>query len=109
MEEVKSAASPAGKFGDQYGINFAPLSERHHLLSLSPIEFGARPDFLKDADDLIAGALRESGQIALLPSARLIGGRDTAIESGTLSQLNSPRLTGRNPLSLLGPAPYRTA
>src|SRR5207249_11007294 len=57
----------------------------------------------------VAGAGGEGGQIALLPGAGLIGGRNSAIKGGALSQLNSPCLTGRNPLSLFGLTAYRTA
>lgn len=102
VQEIKGAASPAGKLGHQYRIDLSPLSQCHHLLSLGPIELGARAGFFKDAAYLIAGTGGEGAQIAFLPGARLIGGRDPAIEGGALSQLKSLRLPGGNPLSLFG-------
>jgi hypothetical protein len=47
--------------------------------------------FLEDGHDLVASALGERPQVPFLALARLIVGRDTAID-GELSQLNSSRL-----------------
>jgi hypothetical protein len=109
VQEIENASAPARKLGDQHGIDFAPLSERDHLFPLGAIELRARAGFFEYAEHLVAGAGGEGGQIALLPGAGLIGGRYSAIKGGALSQLNSLRLTGRNPLSLFGLTTYRTA
>ena len=79
MQEIESASAPARKLGDQHGIDFAPLSERDHLFPLGAIEFRARAGFFEYANHLVAGARRESGQIALLPGAGLIGSAFYAI------------------------------
>src|SRR5271170_1377288 len=109
MQKVEGAASPARQLGHQYGIDFAPLSKRHHLLPRGAIELRARSSFFKHASHVVAGACGKSRQIALLPGAGLIGGGDPAIKGDALSRLNSHRLTGRNPLSLLRLASYQTA
>jgi len=105
VQEIKGASSPSGKLGHQDGVDLSPLRQRHYLLSLGAIELGAGASFSKYADYLIAGAASEGCQIALLPGAGLIGGRNSAIKGGALSHLNPPRLTGRNPLSLFGLTP----
>ena len=109
MQKVEGAASPARQLGHQYGIDFAPLSKRHHLLPLGAIELRARAGFFEHASHVVAGACGKSRQIALLPGAGLIGGGDPAIKGRLLSQLNSPRLAGSKSLIPCGRAPYRTA
>jgi hypothetical protein len=80
MQEIESATPPTRELGHEHGVDFAPLSQRHHLAPLGAIELRARGGFFKHADHLVAGARRESDQIALLPGARLIGGRNSAIK-----------------------------
>ena len=49
-----------------------------------------------------AGAIGKCGEVPFLTGTGLIGGRDPAVEGGTLSQLNSPRPEAGKPLFLLG-------
>jgi hypothetical protein len=82
-----------------------PLRERQHIAALCPIQLHSRSGFLVRADHLVSSALGERRQIALLACAGLVNSRDPAVESGALSQLDSPRLATSNPLFLLAPKP----
>jgi hypothetical protein len=82
-----------------------PLRERQHLAALCPIQLHARSGFLVCADHFVSSTLGERCQIALLAGAGLVDSRDPTVESGALSQLDSPRLAASNPLFLLAPEP----
>src|SRR3546814_7084964 len=53
-------------------------------------------------DHLRAATLCKTGQVAELPLARLVGGRDPGIDGGALSQLNLPEIRARKPLLCVG-------
>ena len=90
LDEVLGASAPAAQLRDEDGIDLVGLSERHHLGALPAIILGAGGGLLEHADDLVAGALGEGAQIALLAVARLVVGADAAVD-GNLSQLNPLR------------------
>src|SRR3546814_11511178 len=60
-------------------------------------------------DHLIAATLGKTGQVAELPLARLVGGRDPGIDGGALSQLNLPEIRARKPLLCVGSVLSKTA
>jgi hypothetical protein len=74
-----NAKSPdAGR--DQDGADLPPASELERLLALGPVVVGTGCGLGEDGDHLVPGALGKCGQIADLPLAGLIVGRDPAVD-----------------------------
>src|SRR5918996_3219584 len=88
MHKVNGTATPARELGHEYRIDLPSLSQGHDPLPFGAIQLYTGSGLFPYADDLIAGACRVSQQIMLLPLARLVGGRYTAIDHCLLSQLN---------------------
>jgi hypothetical protein len=65
--------------GNQH-VDLVRLGELHHLLALEAIILGARVGLLEDADDVVASALGEGAQVSFLAGARLIVGRNPAVD-----------------------------
>ena len=93
---------PQRDIGHQHRVDLPRLRERHDLAPLGPVELHAGAGFLERADHLVACARGKRREIPLLARAGLVGGRDPAIESGALSQLNSPAGRPANPCSCWG-------
>jgi len=90
VDEVDGRASPPGELGHQDGVELSSLCEPHDSLPLDPVRLGPRGGLLEDPHDLVARALGEVAEIALLPVAVLVRGGDSAVDGGSrLSQLKS--------------------
>src|SRR3546814_5046215 len=87
---------------DENCIDVARLGQLHHFGTCRAIGLHPRGGFAEDLDHLIAATLGKTGQVAELPLARLVGGRDPGIDGGALSQLNLPEIRARKPLLCVG-------
>jgi hypothetical protein len=80
LHEILGAPAPAAQLRDEDGVDLAGLGERHHLGALRAIVIGAGRRLLEDANDLVAGALGEGTEVALLAVAGLVVGADAAVD-----------------------------
>lgn len=74
VEEILRRASPAGQFGDQYGVDPARLGEFEDPVAREPVVPGPRGGFPEDAHHLEPTALGEGGEFSDLAFAGLVGG-----------------------------------
>ena len=109
-QQVRRATPPARQLRHQHRVDLAPLRQGQHLAALRPVKLHPGRGFLVGADHLVAGALCERGEVALLARAGLVRRGHPAVERGALwqrwpllSQLNSPCQAACKPLFLHGP------
>ena len=81
---------PAAQLRDEDGVDPAGSGQRQNLGAFGAPIVGTRCRLLEDGHDLVAGTFGERPQVPLLALARLIIGRDAAVD-GHVSQLNPPR------------------
>src|SRR5580704_2681379 len=91
MQQIEHRTPPAGQLGHQDDIDLAGLGQCHDALAFGAVILGSGGSFLPDADDFVTGLLCESPEVPLLARAGLIGGGDSAVDGGGLSQLNPLR------------------
>jgi hypothetical protein len=85
LDEVMRAPAPAAQLGDQDSIDLVGPGQWQNFGALGARIVSTRRRLLEY--DLVAGTLGERPQVPFLALARLIVGRDAAVD-GPLSQLN---------------------
>lgn len=83
------------------GIELSSLRQIEHTVTCSPIGSGPGSCLLEYADHVIAATLCKRGELGHLSLTRLVCGRDSGVNGGTLSQLNPLGFWPCKPLILL--------
>ena len=99
LHEILGAPTPSAQLGDEDGGDLAGPGEGHHLVALRAIILSAGGCLLEHRDNLVAGALGEGAQVALLA---------VAVVSSQVSLWSGATTDPVGPLAFFAPVLWRT-